>query len=143
MHYTLSFYNGGIEDDEITGEQVSSGYVDINGERIVGNNNLNQNVSTFSEPVSLQSLNEIEVEVRGKPGGVFTIVVVGIDDVPPIITASMDVAPNAAGWHATNVIVSFECSDQTSGIKTCPGPITISNEGAGQVVSGTACGQGG
>ena len=47
-------------------------------------------------------------------------------------------APNAAGWNNTNVTVTFTCADQTSGIASCTVPVTVSVEGAGQVVRRTA-----
>src|SRR5206468_3981505 len=37
-----------------------------------------------------------------------------------------------------DVQVSFTCTDAVSGIARCPDPVTVSTEGAGQVVSGTA-----
>jgi hypothetical protein len=34
--------------------------------------------------------------------------------------------------------VSFSCSDNLSGIASCPPPISVTTEGAGQVITGTA-----
>ena len=34
--------------------------------------------------------------------------------------------------------VTFTCSDKTSGVASCPSPVTASTEGTNQVVSGTA-----
>jgi hypothetical protein len=63
---------------------------------------------------------------------------VNIDKTLPIISAVADPAPNANGWNNTNVTVSFNASDALSGIDTLSGPVTLTNEGAGQVVNGTA-----
>jgi RHS repeat-associated protein len=63
---------------------------------------------------------------------------VSLDKTPPAITATITPAPNAAGWNNSNVTVTFTCSDSLSGINTCPTPIQVATEGAGQVISGTA-----
>jgi len=47
-------------------------------------------------------------------------------------------AANAAGWWSAPPTVLFACSDAESGIASCPAPISVTTEGAGQVVSGTA-----
>jgi len=136
--YTLNAYNGGLLDDEITGELVSSGEIHLNGVLVIGPQNFSQNVSSIIEPVTLQTVNNLFVEVRGKPGGTLVIDIVGIDNDPPSITAFVDIPPNAAGWNNTSVTVSFDCSDAISGIQTCPPPITVNTEGANQIISGTA-----
>lgn len=44
----------------------------------------------------------------------------------------------SGGWSNGDVTVSFTCSDDGSGVQSCPAPITISAEGADHSVSGTA-----
>ena len=60
------------------------------------------------------------------------------DTTPPRIVATVDPPANAFGWHAGPATVSFECSDDGSGVAFCPAPVVVSSEGADQVVSGTA-----
>ena len=60
------------------------------------------------------------------------------DTAPPTIQGTITPAPNAANWNNSNVTVTFACSDTGSGIATCQAPITVSTEGAGQTVTGTA-----
>jgi len=60
------------------------------------------------------------------------------DATPPTITGSRSPGPNANGWNNTDVTVSFACSDGLSGIDSCSAPVTLSGEGAGQSVTGTA-----
>ncbi len=60
------------------------------------------------------------------------------DITPPTITATVSPQANAAGWRNTDVSVTFNCTDDLSGIESCTGPITVSTEGAGQVIKGTA-----
>ncbi len=57
---------------------------------------------------------------------------------PPKIIATVLPVPDASGWNNSSVTVSFVCTNTTAPIATCPPPQTISTEGAGQTVSGTA-----
>ena len=57
---------------------------------------------------------------------------------PPVITATVAPAPNAAGWNNSSVTVTFTCSDANVGIQSCPGPVTVTSQGANQAVQGTA-----
>ena len=61
-----------------------------------------------------------------------------VDTTPPTITGSRDPAANANGWNNTDVTASFMCADGESGIASCTAPVTLSAEGAGQSVTGTA-----
>ena len=103
-----------------------------------------QPVSFLARPVTLRDgANKIVVELRGVPRTSLTVEIVGAgpqppDDVPPVITTNVDPLPNGNGWNRTNVTVTFSCSDSGSGIETCPAPVTVSTEGANQIVSGTA-----
>jgi len=134
--YTLKVFNGGLQDTPT--ELVSSGFVTVNGVQVVGPNNFNQNVTEVDVPVTLQASNTISVQVRGQPGGSLGVEVIGVDNDPPIITASLSPAANAAGWNNTPVTVTFTCSDLTSGVAICPPPQTVTIDGANQVISGTA-----
>ncbi len=40
-------------------------------------------------------------------------------------------------WTRYDVVVSFSCSDAGSGVVSCPAPVTVSSEGADQVVTAT------
>ena len=70
-------------------------------------------------------------------------VTIMIDKTRPDITASASPLPNAAGWNNKDVTVTFTCSDSPSGIAQCPGPVTVSTEGADQDVTDTAVDQAG
>jgi hypothetical protein len=67
-----------------------------------------------------------------------TSVQVNIDKTPPTIAASASKNPNAYGWNNTDVTVTFTCSDALSGVASCPSPVTVTTEGAGQVITATA-----
>jgi RHS repeat-associated protein len=136
--YTAKIYNGGLQDDEITNELVSSGEIKINEVAITSAHNFNQNVGYIEEPVNLQVSNTLAVTLKGKPGGLLTIEIVGIDNDPPTIAAIVDPAPDATGWNNSAVTVHFECSDQISGVASCPEPVLLTAAGGGQLISGTA-----
>ena len=63
-----------------------------------------------------------------------------LDTTPPTITAAQTPAANVAGWNNTSVTVTFSCADESqgSGLASCTPPVTISTEGQGQTVTGTA-----
>jgi hypothetical protein len=74
------------------------------------------------------------------PSGASTsrTVTVNIDRVSPTIVGSISPPPNAASWNNTNLIVSFYCADDRSGVASCTGPVPVATEGAHQIVTGTA-----
>ncbi|WP_173054852.1 carboxypeptidase regulatory-like domain-containing protein [Phytohabitans houttuyneae] len=61
-----------------------------------------------------------------------------IDRTPPTITADVAPAANDHGWHNNQMTVTFTCEDPLAGVATCPAPVTVDQDGAGQVVTGTA-----
>jgi RHS repeat-associated protein len=126
--YTLHVDNSG----------VSSAVISLNGVQVLGPSDFNANVTTIDKAVSLQLNNELDVQLRSAPGSSLMISIIGVDNDPPVISASAAPAANAFGWNKGNVVVSFTCSDQTSGVASCPGPVTVSTEAANQVISGTA-----
>jgi hypothetical protein len=63
---------------------------------------------------------------------------INIDKTPPTISASASPAPNGNGWNNTDVTVSFAGADGLSGIDIVTDPVTLTVEGAGHVVTGTA-----
>ena len=137
--YTLKAFNGGLQNTQT--ELVSSSIVTINGVQVLGPSNFNQNVTEVDVPVTLQNSNTISVQVRGQPGGTLAIQIVGIDNDPPTIKATIDPPPNAAGWNngnPKNPTITFTCTDATSGVAICAQPQTLTADGANQIVSGTA-----
>jgi hypothetical protein len=134
--YTLRVHNGGLVDSST--DRVSSTTVTLNGVVIVTPNDLNQNVAEVDRAVTLQTTNQLDVQVHGAPGGTLSIDVVGVDNDPPVLTGTTNPAKNINGWNNSDVIVTFACADTTSGIATCTAPVTVSAEGVDQVVTGTA-----
>ncbi len=134
--YTLRLHNGGLVDG--TTDRVSSTTVTVNGVIVVAPNDLSQNVAEVDKPVTLLATNQIDVQVRGAPGGTLSIDVIGVDNDFPVIRASASPLANNSGWNNTNVLVTFTCADATSGVASCPAPVNATLEGAGQVITGQA-----
>jgi hypothetical protein len=65
--YTLRVHNGGLTDSPT--DLVSSTTIIVNGVTVVAPNDLNQNVTAVDKPVTLRASNQIDVQVRGAPGG--------------------------------------------------------------------------
>lgn len=126
--YTLHVQNSG----------VASAVISLNGVQVLGPSDFDPNVTTIDRAVDLKLNNEIDVQLRSKPGSSLTISIVGVDNDPPVISALATPVADTFGWNNTNVVVSFTCSDMTSGVASCPAPVTVNMEGANQVVSGTA-----
>ena len=111
----------------------------LNGVEVVGPRDFTRSGSSYDErSITVLASNLLEVQVRGRPGTSLTITVIGTDEDPPGITTAADPPPNSNGWNNGAVTVSFDCDDAISGIATCPSPITVSAEGAGQVITGEA-----
>ncbi len=82
-----------------------------------------------------QIVNGAAIDNAGNSAG--TSASVNIDKTAPEITAAPDRPANAAGWYNADVIVNFVCSDDLSGIASCPAAQTLS-EGPAQSATGTA-----
>jgi hypothetical protein len=58
-----------------------------------------------------------------------------VDAAPPEIGALVAPPPNDNGWNNSDVTVSFDCHDETSGVASCPDPVLVAEEGVNQVVA--------
>ena len=99
-------------------------------------------VKTCSDPITV-STEAAEQIISGSvtdeaDNSATTSASINLDKTAPLISASVEPLPNAAGWHNTTVVVSFSCSDALSGVESCPQPVTVELEGADQTISGTA-----
>jgi RHS repeat-associated protein len=85
--FTLTVYNGGLQNNLAIGEYASSSEIKLNGAVIVGPQNFNQQTPKISVPVSLMSANQLSVELRGKPGGTITVEITGDVNTAPVADA--------------------------------------------------------
>ncbi len=82
------------------------------------------------------TLNQSVSDTAGNIGS--AALTVRFDDQAPTITGSRTPPANAHGWNNSDVTVHFDCSDATSGVKSCGPDTVLSDEGVGQAVTGDA-----
>ena len=134
--YTLRITNGGLNNQF---PLVTSATVTLNGTLIVRGSDFNGTVRMIEKPVTLTPSNTLVVQVTGGgPQAGFVVEIIGLDNTPPTITATVAPPANAAGWHNRPATVTFTCADALSGIATCPVAVVVNTDGANQVISGTA-----
>jgi alpha-tubulin suppressor-like RCC1 family protein len=61
-----------------------------------------------------------------------------VDNTPPAIVATVSPTPNGAGWNNSPVTVSFVCSDNVAYAISCPSPVNVTQDGAGQLITRTS-----
>jgi len=90
--------------------------------------------------ISTEGLHSLQFWSVDKAGNVEAAktVQVRIDRTSPTINHTLSPAANGNGWNDTTVTVTFTCADALSGIASCTGPQTVTNEGRDQPVPGTA-----
>ncbi|OLE24309.1 MAG: hypothetical protein AUG44_19605 [Actinobacteria bacterium 13_1_20CM_3_71_11] len=54
---------------------------------------------------------------------------IGIDRTPPTISGAPTTGPNPAGWYTGDVVVGFDCTDNLSGVASCPSDKVLSGDG--------------
>jgi hypothetical protein len=134
--YRLRVENGAGSTDA---KMTASAIIKINGVTIFGTNDFNAAKSNVLEaPVTVSRTNDLSIELRSEPGSAITLRLLGEDNDRPLISSLVVPAANAAGWIARAATVTFTCSDQTTEISQCSDPVTLSNDGAQQTVTGTA-----
>lgn len=120
--YTLYIYNGGTNSEY---KRVSSAVVTLNGTTIFDTNDFNQQVSILKKGVNVSASNELQVEIRGRPGGALTVVLEGTDEILPDITITSP--EDNALLNTPSVTVTGNASDSISWIKS----VTINGTSAG------------
>jgi len=84
---------------------------------------------SLSESGSSDSLFDLKIRVDVNPLN---------DDTPPVVTFDILPDPNAAGWNNEPVTISFDATDDLSGIDMIDPDILVTTEGGNQSFVGTA-----
>ncbi|AGL14292.1 fibronectin type III domain-containing protein [Actinoplanes sp. N902-109] len=91
-------------------------------------------------PIRVDSVNQkITGTATDKAGNAGTAtVVINLDQVAPVITATVLGDATADGWYTKAPTVHFTCTDESSGIAFCPADRVLDADNVGQKVVGTA-----
>lgn len=92
--------------------------------------------ATVSTEGAAQQISAQATDQAGNRSSITTTL--NIDKTPPVVTATAAPSPNGAGWNNTNVTVSFSCTDNLSGVASCPQQTVVATEGQNQNISGQA-----
>jgi len=92
--------------------------------------------TTVSAEGSGQKISGQATDIAGNTATVNTAL--NIDKTPPTITVSSAPPPNAAGWNNTNVTVNYSCTDNLSGVASCPSSTVVATEGQNQNINAQA-----
>jgi hypothetical protein len=97
-------------------------------------------VPTFSDPLAPNGTHSYRITAVGEPGesAPSNDVNIQVDQTPPQVTYKLSCPPNSSGWHNGRVTVTFIGTDVQVGIASCTPPITLTGDGAGQAVTGSA-----
>jgi pimeloyl-ACP methyl ester carboxylesterase len=93
------------------------------------------------ETVAEEGTTSVEYYATDQAGNIGTpqTLQVSIDRTPPVISSHAEPPANASGWHRTDVVVTFDASDNLSGLAAAPTEaVLVSTEGTGHEVSGGA-----
>jgi hypothetical protein len=84
-----------------------------------------------------QSVLGLAVDLAGNEAS-YTVTGINIDKTAPVINGAPTQPPNVYGWYNTDVTVNFTASDSLSDLDTITPNQTLTGEGAGQWITGTA-----
>lgn len=111
IHWTGTDALSGIDPDSAPGDSV------IDGE--------GSDLGAGPVSVSDKAGNSTPASVHG----------IKIDRTAPVIIGAPKTQPNSDGWYGGDVVVGFSCTDNLSGVASCPSDKLVSANGAGQAVT--------
>ncbi len=92
--------------------RVDSATITLNGILIFGPNDFNEQVSFLSRTVSLLPTNTLSVQLRGAPGDLLTVEILGYDSIPPSVTITSPFS--GATFNSSPITVTGIVDDPSS-----------------------------
>jgi hypothetical protein len=125
--------------DDRSGVDTSKLLLTVDGINETGVLTLTPTQATGTLPALANGVHTIQLTVFDRAGNSSGVIsqTFETDTTLPTIYASVLPAPNAAGWNNSAVTVTFTCGDAVSGVASCPPPVSVTTQGANQVVTGT------
>jgi hypothetical protein len=111
IHWTGTDALSGIDPDSVPGDSVIDG--------------VGADLGAGPVSVSDKAGNSMSASVSG----------IKIDRTAPVITGAPKTQPNSYGWYGGDVVVAFSCTDDLSGVASCPSDKLVSGNGADQSVT--------
>jgi outer membrane protein assembly factor BamB len=125
--------NNGVDGNH----SARSSKVWLNGKKVFSNRDFRRRAKFLEKAVYLNKENILKMNIKGRPGSSYNVEVYGVDNHNPEILASTLPEPNINGWHNSDLLVNFECSDALSGVDVCTDDIEVQTEGKAQSFSGS------
>jgi len=133
-----------VEQSSYAGAEVTlngSGSSDPDGDPLTYEWTWDGSLASGANPTATFPLGSTTVTLTvsdGELSDTDTVEINVVDTTPPEVTATASPPANASGWNNTDVIVTFAATDTGSGVATVDPPVTVTTQGADQVITGTA-----
>jgi pimeloyl-ACP methyl ester carboxylesterase len=138
---TLPNVDGWFNSDVVvsfTAADIHSGVASVSDSVVVSTETLPQEVlgSEIDVVGPATAVVGTATDVAGNTGSASAVI--RLDKTPPTLSHQLSSPPNGQGWHSTGVLVTFSATDALSGVRSHSSPESVTTEGAGQIVTGTA-----
>lgn len=108
--FTLHLTNGTADGHH----RVDSAIIRVNRQLVFEPNDFNEQIKEVSRTVSLLPTNKLSVELRGAPGDLLTLGIVGYDHTPPVVTITSP--SHAAIFNSSPITVSGTVDDPSASV---------------------------
>ena len=108
--------------------RVDSAKIKLNGQLVFEPNDFNEQVKEVSRTVFLLSTNKLSVELRGAPGDLLTLGIVGYDHTPPVVTVTSP--SHGDTFDTSQITVSGFVDDPSSSVTVNGATASVGPDGS-------------